>query len=68
MKLAAILNFAGSLIPVIFPANEFKPARLVAVLTILATLIIGSCYVPMDDLKDIVDLTEDTMELTEQPK
>lgn len=65
--LSAVLNFAGSLLPVVFPEKEFKPKRLAAVLLILAASYFMVTNIGVEQSKQVVEVAEDVMELTEQP-
>ncbi len=64
-KLALVLNFAGSLIPYLFPDKEFKPKRLVAVLLIIITLSVCTQFLGLDTTSEVVDLSKDVISLTE---
>lgn len=65
-KLSLIINFVGSLVPVLFPEKEFQPKRLAAVVVI--TLLLAGCihFLGLDTTEALVDLSEDVIELTEQ--
>lgn len=61
-----ILPFLGSLLPIIFPNQEFKPKRLAAVI-VSFILIIGSIkIIGLDETLEAIEATEDLIELTEE--
>jgi hypothetical protein len=66
--LSAILGFAGSLVPVIFPKNEFKPKRLAAVVVLLAASAFMYERYGAEGTEQIIDNGERLVELTEQAK
>lgn len=61
-----ILNFVGSLFPIVFPKNEFKPQRLGAVLAIIVTVSACVYFLGEDKTEFVIDKTEQVIELTEQ--
>lgn len=66
MKLNLILNFVGSLVPIIFPDKEFKPKRLIAVVVLFAMAILTGEYFGFASVEIALDLTEQAIELTEE--
>ena len=68
MKLAAILNFMGSLVPYFFPDKEFRPVRALAVILITFGLMFAVEHFGLDTVEQAIDLTEDVVELAEEAK
>lgn len=68
MKLAAILNFMGSLVPYFFPDKEFRPMRALAVVIITFALMFAVEHFGLDTVEQAIELTEDVVELTEEAK
>tara|TARA_R110002074_G_scaffold178539_3_gene342243 strand:- start:730 stop:933 length:204 start_codon:yes stop_codon:yes gene_type:complete len=66
MKLSLILNFIGSLVPVIFPDKEFKPKRLIAVVVLFVMSILAGEYFGFASVEMALNLTEQAIELTEE--
>ena len=67
-NLGIILNFVGSLFPVIFPKSEFKPQRLFAVVVFSILVGIGVHFFGVDITEDMIDMTEQVVDLTEESK
>ena len=65
-NLTLIVNFIGSLIPVLFPEKSFQPKRLVAVLLIIGALALSIRFLGLESTEALVDLSEDVIELTEE--
>jgi len=65
-KLALIMNFVGSLVPVLFPDKDFQPKRLVAVLLVIGALALSIHFLGLESTEALVDLSEDVIELTEE--
>ena len=64
MKLNIILNFLGTLLPIISPDNKFNPKRLGAVVILLIILSALVYFMGVDNTSAVIDLTDDVMELT----
>ena len=65
-KLPLIMNFIGSLVPVLFPDKGFQPKRLVAVLLVVGALALSIHFLGLESTETLVDLSEDVIELTEE--
>lgn len=65
-KLTLVINFIGSLIPVLFPDKGFQPKRLVAVLLVIGALALSIHFLGLESTEALVDLSEDVIELTEE--
>ena len=65
-KLTLVINFIGSLIPVLFPEKGFQPKRLVAVLLVIGALALCINFLGLESTEALVDLSEDVIELTEE--
>ena len=65
-NLTLIMNFIGSLVPVLFPEKGFQPKRLVAVLLVIGALAICVHFLGLESTEALVDLSEDVIELTEE--
>lgn len=66
MGINTIINAVGTLFPIIFPKQEFKPNRLAAVL-ICIVLAIGSVkLLGLDDTIQAIEVAEEIIELTEE--
>ena len=65
-NLTLIVNFIGSLIPVLFPDKGFQPKRLVAVLLVIGALALSIHFLGLESTEALVDLSEDVIELTEE--
>lgn len=68
MNLRLILNFVGTLFPIIFPKNEFKPKRAVFVFVMVVVMMFGVDYFGAATIEQAIDLTGDAVSLTEQAK
>ena len=64
MKL--ILQAIGTLFPVIFPKQEFKPKRLVAVIVCLALSVGAVKLLGVDGAIQAIEIAEDIVEMTEE--
>jgi hypothetical protein len=64
--LAMVLGFLQSLVPVIFPKNEFKPKRAVAVVILVFALLFAVDHFGNDTIEDAIDHAEQIIELTEE--
>ena len=65
-NLTLIVNFIGSIIPVLFPDKGFQPKRLVAVLLVICALALCINFLGLESTEALVDLSEDVIELTEE--
>ena len=65
-NLTLIMNFIGSLVPVLFPDKEFQPKRLGAVLLVIGALALCVHFLGLESTEALVDLSEDVIELTEE--
>lgn len=66
MKIMVLaFNFIGSLFPVIFPKNEFKLNRLIAVIVLFTVISISLNYLNKEDINYILKSIEQIMPLTE---
>lgn len=68
MNWTIALNFIGSLFPIIFPKNEFKPKRAVFVFVMAVVMMFGVDYFGAATIEQAIDLTGDAVSLTEQAK
>lgn len=64
MKLQLILNFIGSLFPVIFPEKEFKPWRLFAVVIMFVIVAVTVNWLGVDATSSVIGLTSEAVALT----
>lgn len=67
-KYKLILDFVGSLFPVIFPKNEFKPKRAVFVFVMSLVMMFAVDYFGAATIEQAIDLTGAAVELTEEVK
>lgn len=66
MNLKLITNVIGTLFPVIFPKQEFKPNRLIGVV-IVTILVVGSVkLLGVEDTAESIELVEEVMDITEE--
>jgi hypothetical protein len=66
MTLNILVSAIGTLFPVIFPKQEFKPKRLVAV-AICLVLVIGSVkLLGVEGTAQTIEIVETLLELTEE--
>lgn len=65
-KYKLILDFVGSLFPIIFPKNEFKPNRAVFVFAMVIVMMFAHDYFGAATIENAIELTESVVELTEQ--
>ncbi len=66
MNIKLVADIVGSLFPVIFPKQEFKPKRL-AGLVVCAVLVLGSVkLLGVEGTEQAIDLMEDVMEIAEE--
>jgi len=63
--LKVIFGFVGTLLPVVFPDNEFQPKRLGAVMALLIVIGFGVYIFDVTTAASIIDMTGDAIELTE---
>ena len=61
-----LLRFAGSLLPIIFPNQEFKPKRLAAVVLSFVLMVSSIKLIGLDETLEALEATEDLIELTEE--
>lgn len=66
MKLNLILNFIGSLVPVIFPDKEFRPKRLMAVVILFVITLFAGDYFGFASVEMALDVVSHAIELTEE--
>ena len=66
MKLAAILNFMGSLVPYLFPDKKFRPARALAVVLIIFGLMFALDRFGEETVEQAIESGEDIMQLAEE--
>lgn len=64
----AIGSVVGSLFPVIFPNQEFKPKRLAAVVILFLVVLFAGEYFGFASVENALELTEQAIELTEEAK
>lgn len=64
----AIGSLVGSLFPVIFPNQEFKPKRLLAVVVLFLIVLFAGEYFGFASVENALQLTEQAIELTEEAK
>lgn len=66
MSINVIASVIGTLFPVIFPKQEFKPKRLAAVVVVVV-LVVGSVkLLGVEGTAEAINLVEDVMEITEE--
>lgn len=64
LKVAA--NFIGTLLPVVFPNQEFKPQRLFATLLCFGVIVVSVHFLGVENTEVGLELAEDFIELTEE--
>lgn len=67
-KYRLILEFIGSLFPVIFPKNEFKPKRAAFVFVMVFLMMFAVEYFGAATVEQAIDLTGNAVELAEEGK
>ena len=67
-KYRLILEFVGSLFPIIFPKNEFKPKRAAFVFVMVFLMMFAIDYFGAATVEQAIDLTGSAVELTEEAK
>ena len=65
-KLKLILDFVGTLFPIIFPKNEFKPKRAAFVFAMVIVMMFAGDYFGAATIENAIDFTEDLIGLTEE--
>jgi len=66
MALTSILNVVGTLFPIIFPKQEFRPKRLVAVVVCTAVVVVTISLLGIEQTGQVLEFTNDLVELTEE--
>ncbi len=64
--LTLVIGFLQSLVPVIFPKNEFKPKRAVAVVLLFFAMLFAIERFGNDTIEHAIEHTEQVVELTEE--
>lgn len=67
-KLSVIFNFLGTLVPIIFPKNEFKPKRAAFVFLMIIAMMFAVDYFGAATIEQAIELTGDAVSLTEEAK
>lgn len=65
-KYKLILDFVGSLFPIIFPKNEFKPKRAAFVFVMVIVMMFAYDYFGAATIENAIDFTGSVVELTEE--
>jgi len=66
MNLNFILSAVGTLFPIVFPKQEFKPNRLLGVV-VAVVLVIGSIkLIGVENTEQAIELTDDIIEMSEE--
>lgn len=65
-KYKLILDFVGSLFPIIFPKNEFKPKRAAFVFFMVIVMMFAHDYFGAATIENAIELTGSIVELTEE--
>jgi len=68
MKLKLIFDFIGTLFPIIFPKNEFKPKRAVFVLVVMFLMMFAIDHFGFVLVDQAITFTGDAVSLTEEAK
>lgn len=68
MSFVNIIRAIGSLFPVIFPDQEFKPKRLLAVVVLFIMVLFAGEYFGFASVENALELTGEAIELTEESK
>lgn len=63
-----ILEWVGTLFPVIFPKNEFKPKRAAFVFVMFIAMLFAYDYFGAATIENAIELTGSIVELTEEAK
>lgn len=64
----AIGSVVGSLFPIIFPNQEFKPKRLIAVIVLFLLVLFAGEYFGFATVENALDLTGQALGMTEEAK
>ncbi len=65
-KLKLILDFVGTLFPIIFPKNEFKPKRAAFVFVMVIVMMFANEYFGAATIENAIELTESVVQLAEE--
>lgn len=68
MRFKIVLDFIGTLFPIIFPKNEFKPKRAAFVFVMTFLMMFAVEYFGAATVEQAIDLTGSAVELTEEAK
>ncbi|AUR96408.1 TMhelix containing protein [Vibrio phage 1.224.A._10N.261.48.B1] len=63
---SSMFSFLGTLVPVLFPKNEFQPKRLGAVILFLIVCSVMVHVFGVETTSDVIELSSDAMKLTEE--
>ena len=66
MNLTVIMNVVGTLFPIIFPKQEFKPRRAVAVLVAFVVAIVAVHYLGVEGTEQAIESAGMLLELAEE--
>ena len=66
MNIRLIIQAVGTLFPVIFPKQEFKPKRLAGVIVCLALAIGSVKLLGVDGTEQALEVAEDILDLSEE--
>tara|TARA_R110000851_G_scaffold10998_1_gene38949 strand:+ start:835 stop:1032 length:198 start_codon:yes stop_codon:yes gene_type:complete len=61
-----IMNFMGTLLPLVFPNQKFKPLRLGAVVVCFVIAVGSVEYMGVENTLKALEVAEDLIELTEE--
>ena len=65
-KLKLILDFVGTLFPIIFPKNEFKPKRAAFVFAMVIVMMFSLDYFGAATIENAIDFTGSLVGLAEE--
>ena len=66
MSIKLIASLVGSLFPVIFPDQEFKPKRAGGVLVCFLVAVVAINWLGLEGTLQAIEVTEEFIELTEE--
>lgn len=66
MSIKLIADVVGSLFPVIFPKQQFKPKRAVGAVVAVIVVAVLTSWLGIDSTVQVLEVAEDFIELTEE--
>lgn len=66
MNIKLIANVIGSLFPIIFPKQEFKPKRLAGVVVCTAVAVGMSHFLDAGTIESVLEITEELLDLAQE--